>query len=544
MTTHATRLLAVVLLIPLAEWGCGGLAGKQSGSRGYTTGAAGSNGSAIPGTPSTTGTAGNGAPSNTGDKYVPVGTNPFVVTAHDPLSTFAVDVDTASYDIFRRDVNLGVLPQPASVRLEEHVNNFYYAYPAPAATDAHPFRISLAAAGDMFHRGTTLLRVGVQAFDPPASEKKPANIVFLVDVSGSMGAADKLPLVQRVLTRTLDVLSPEDTVSIVTYSEQAQVRVAPLAVREKARIVPVINALTAGGSTAGAAALELAYSQARAALITGGINHILLCTDGDFNVGPSTPEALLALVKAQRQTGITLTVLGFGAGNLNDEMMEKVSNAGNGIYGMISSATQADSYVAERLLSTVVHVAQNMKVQVEFNPARVVSYRLLGYEDRAVADEDFRNDLVDGGEVGAGHRVTALYELVLTGQVLASFEGAPGVVDGVPTGVVPEVAPDDLALVKVRYQPAGASQDSAALEVRAGLPASARCADLTAADADLRWAGAVAGLAEILKHSPYADRALMPDIERIVVEQAAHDPDRMEYAQLFMRAKSLLAATP
>ena len=389
-------MAAVAVLVPLAV-GCGGAGfSGASDSRGRPTGSGGSgsntSGSAGTGGPTSipggTGTAGSGigsvtgaaggaatglgGASNTGDRYVPVGTNPFIMTAHDPLSTFAADVDTASYDIFRRDVNLGLLPQPASVRLEEHVNNFDYAYPAPAASDPHPFRIVLAAAGDMFHRETTLLRVGIAARDPVPFEKRPANVVFLVDVSGSMAAADKLPLVKRVLARTLDVLSPEDTISIVTYSATAVVRLAPTGARDKARILPIIDSLVASGSTAGAAALMLAYDQARRAFISGGINHILMCTDGDFNVGPSSTDALLALVKEQRQTGITLTVLGFGIGNLNDQMMERVSNAGNGIYGVISSATHADRYVDERLLSTLEHVAQNMKIQVEFNPARVV----------------------------------------------------------------------------------------------------------------------------------------------------------------------------
>jgi len=559
---------AVAFLIPLAlgcsgvgstgagdssTTGAGGIRNTGSGSAGTAgpTSIPGGTGTAGSGIGSVTGSAGGGGagvggapPSNTGDQYVPVGTNPFIVTAHDPLSTFAADVDTASYDIFRRDVNLGLLPQPASVRLEEHVNNFDYAYPAPTASDPHPFRISLAAAGDMFHRETTLLRVGIAAREPVPFEKRPANVVFLVDVSGSMAAADKLPLVKRVLARTLDVLSPEDKISIVTYSATAVLRLAPTAASDKARILPIIESLVASGSTAGAAALTLAYDQARRAFISGGINHILMCTDGDFNVGPSDTNALLALVKQQRQTGITLTVLGFGIGNLNDEMMERVSNAGNGIYGVISSAAHADRYVDERLLSTLEHVAQNMKIQVEFNPARVISYRLLGYEDRAVADKDFRNDLVDGGEVGAGHRVTALYELLLTGQVLAAFDGAPPVVDGKPTDLIPEVDPADLVLVKVRYQPAGAAQDAAALEVRAGLPASARGADLSAADADLRWATAVAAFSEILKKSPYADRAFMPTIETIVSEQAALDADRTEFGQLFTRAKALLPVSP
>jgi Ca-activated chloride channel family protein len=568
-------IAAVALLVPLGVACAGAGSSGSSGSKPATgtagsgssasgsAGALGAAGTGVPtsipgvlgtagtgsGIPTGTGTAGGaatgvGGASNTGDQYVPVGTNPFIMTAHDPLSTFAADVDTASYDIFRRDVNLGLLPQPASVRLEEHVNNFDYAYPTPTTSDAHPFKISLAAAGDMFHRETTLLRVGIAAREPVPFEKRPANVVFLVDVSGSMAAADKLPLVKRVLARTLDVLAPEDTISIVTYSATAVLRLAPTAARDKARILPIIDSLVASGSTAGAAALTLAYDQARRGFISGGINHILMCTDGDFNVGPSTTEELLALVKQQRQTGITLTVLGFGIGNLNDQMMERVSNAGNGIYGVISSATNADRYVDERLLSTLEHVAQNMKIQVEFNPARVVSYRLLGYEDRAVADKDFRNDLVDGGEVGAGHRVTALYELLLTGQVLAAFEGAPPVVDGGPSDLIPEVDPADLVLVKVRYQPAGAAQDSPALEVRAGLPAAARCADLGAADGDLRWATAVAAFAEILKKSPYADRAFVPMIETIVAQQVVLDADRLEFGQLFARAKALLPVSP
>jgi Ca-activated chloride channel family protein len=584
MVRHSTAFISVLVLLPLAAAGCSGLNGSGTPGKGSdtslggaigsgagnagTTGSAGAAGPLGTGTGAVTGAAGTGilppgvpagagtagavgavgtggsAPSNTGDQYVPVGTNPFIMTAHDPLSTFAADVDTASYDILRRDVNLGMLPQPASVRLEEHVNNFRYAYPAPTAADPHPFRISLAAVGDMFHRETTLLRVGIQALEPPPFEKRPANVVFLVDVSGSMASDDKLPLVKRVLTRTLDILSPDDTVSIVTYSNTVGVRVPPTRVRDKAQIVPIIDGLVASGGTAGGPALMLAYQQARNAYIEGGINHILLCTDGDFNIGPSSTEELLALVKRERQSGVTLTVLGFGIGNLNDQLMERVSNAGNGIYGVISSAAHADTYVQQRLLSTVVHVAQNMKIQVEFNPARVISYRLLGYEDRAVADMDFRNDAVDGGEVGAGHRVTALYELLLTGQVLGSFEGAPAVVDGPPKGVIPEVDPADLVLVKVRYQAAGAPQDSPALEVRAGLPADSRGVDLGAADADMRWATAVAAFAEILKRSPYADRAFLPSIEAIVAEQAARDTDRTEFSQLFARAKGLLPASP
>ena len=485
--------------------------------------------------------SGSVSPANTGDKYMAVGTNPFVMTSHDPLSTFAVDVDTASYDIFRRDVNLGSLPQPASVRLEEYVNDFSYDYPAPAAAEPTPFTISLGAAAGLFARGTALMRVGIRAFDPPPSAKRPTNLVFLVDVSGSMHSDDKLPLVQRILRDTLEILDATDTVSIVTYAGDTRVRLAPTPVSESARITAEIDGLNAAGSTAGAAGLSLAYQQARAGYIDGGINHILLCTDGDFNVGPTSTDALLKLVKEQRDSGVTLTALGFGVGNLNDAMMEAVADAGNGVYGMISSATQADQYASERMLSTLVHVANNMKVQVSFNPSRVAAYRLLGYEDRAVADADFRNDKVDGGEVGAGHQVTALYEVVLTGQAIPTPTGAPDVLQGPPVTDTPtDVATDDVARVSVRYQAIGEPVDAAAHEVAVGLPAAALGADLAAADADLRWAASVAAFAEILKQSPFADRAALPTIETVVGEQAARDADRTEFAQLFAKAKAML----
>ena len=515
--------IAVVCAL-LGATGCGGFgeSAKSSGSP-------------------TTGTTLPPAPSNAGDKYVAVGTNPFVSTAHDPLSTFAVDVDTASYDIFRRDVNLGMLPQPASVRLEEYVNDFAYDYPAPAATDPDPFKITLGAAAGLFDRGTALLRVGIQAFDPPPSAKRPANIVFLVDVSGSMQSEDKLPLVQRLLRDTLEILDPTDLVSVVTYAGDVRVRLAPTTVSNSSQIVTVIDGLSSGGSTYGAGGLTLAYDQARLAFIDGGINHIVLCTDGDFNVGPSSTEELLAIVKQQRDSGITLTALGFGIGNLNDQMMEAISDAGNGVYGMISSATQADQYAAQRMLSTLVHVANNMKVQLQFNPARVLAYRLLGYEDRAVADTDFRNDKVDGGEVGAGHRVTALYEVVLAGQAIPMPDGAPEVLQGPPVGdLPPDIGGDDVVRVSVRYQAIGDAADAPAREIGVSLPTGAVGANLAAADADLRWAASVAAFAEILKQSPFADRNALTVIDGVVSEQATRDADRTEFAQLYAKARQLL----
>ncbi|MBN1654545.1 MAG: VWA domain-containing protein [Deltaproteobacteria bacterium] len=479
---------------------------------------------------------------NSGDKYEEVGTNPFVLTAYDPFSTFAADVDSASYDLFRRDVTDGFLPRPASVRLEEYVNYFTYDYPAPSQEDEHPFSISLAAAPSLFNSQTRLLRVGIQAVKPPPSEKKPANVVFLIDVSGSMSSSDKLPLVQSLLTQTLEVLGPDDTVAIVTYASGTGVRLTPTPVSEKTAIAAAINGLSAGGSTAGASGIALAYEQAEQGFIEGGINHVVLCTDGDFNVGPSSDQALVDLIEQKRQTGITLTVVGFGSGNLNDSMMEKVTNAGNGIYAVISSQEQAERYAAERMLNTMIQIAKDMKIQVEFNPETVYAYRLLGYENRAIADEDFRNDVIDAGEVGAGHRVTALYELVMVGDEIPDIEGAPEPQDGEPVEGEREISAENMVLVKVRYKEVDATQEDPAFEVSSSLQPEQIADDYSNADMDFQWAIAIASFAEILKHSPYADRGRLDEIEEIVTEQTLRDVDREEFVELFAIAKPLIIA--
>jgi Ca-activated chloride channel family protein len=515
--------------------------GATSYGSGGTTVGAGSGGAGVASVP---GAGGAGGAANAGDQYVAVGTNPFIATMHDPLSTFGADVDTASYDIFRRDVNLGSLPQPDSVRLEDYVNDFSYDYPAPAIDDPTPFRISLAAARNVFDRKTTLLRVGIQATKPPPFEKHPANVVFLIDVSGSMQSADKLPLAKRIVIDALQLLEPTDRVSIVTYASGTNIRLPPTPVAQRADITAVVDGLVAGGSTYGAGGLNVAYDQAAAGYIDGGINHVVLCTDGDFNVGPSSTAELLALVRSKRDTGVTLTALGFGAGNLNDQMMEAVSNAGNGMYSMISSADQADNYAQNRLLSTLLHVAKDMKIQVEFNPAQVTAYRLLGYEDRAIADTNFRNDAIDGGEVGAGHRVTALYELVLAGNTLALKPGQPAIQDGAASDTLAEVAPTDMVLVKVRWKAIGATDATAAMEVNESL-APEHCSDsIGVGDPDLRWAAGVAAFAEILKKSPFADLSYIPEIDAVVAAQTARDGDRTEFADLYARAKPLLPLLP
>ncbi|MBX3269601.1 MAG: von Willebrand factor type A domain-containing protein [Sandaracinaceae bacterium] len=469
------------------------------------------------------------------ERYEAVGTNPFVRTAHDPFSTFASDVDTASFDIFERDIAAGALPHPDGVRLEEYVNYFAYDYPTPPAHSEVPFDVHLALAPHPLGRDLALLRVAVQAEAAPAQVKRPTNLVFLVDVSGSMGSADKLPLAQTLMIAALGVLEPTDTVSIVAYASNTGVRLPPTPVAERARIEAAVRSLSAAGSTAGESGIRLAYAQAEAAFIEGGFNHVALMTDGDFNLGISSTDELVSLIEERRRTGVTLTALGFGRGNLNDAMMERVSNAGNGIYTVIVDADHARRYVEERLLSSVRHVAKDLKIQLELNPEHVVAYRLLGYENRALTTEQFRDDAVDAGEIGAGHRVTALYELVLPHQ---SIPADAMVREGEPVEGAREIAATDLVEVRVRYKALGASEEDPAFEIRAALTP----ADLAAAgaDADLEWAAAIAAFAEILKGSPFGDVADLPNIAEIVHAQAGRDRDRARFAERFDATRALL----
>jgi Ca-activated chloride channel family protein len=428
------------------------------------------------------------------------------------------------------------------VRLEEYVNAFSYDYPAAAHDAEVPFNISLAAGPSFFERNSVTLRVGIQGKLAPPDEKRPANLVFLVDTSGSMQTSDKLPLVKEVLSHSLQVLEDTDTVSIVTYAGFVSVLLGPTPVAQDSVILAALAGLDAGGSTAGAAGIDLAYEQALAGFIEGGINHVVLCTDGDFNVGTSSTDELVEKIVEKRKTGVTLTTLGFGIGNLNDAMMEQVSDAGNGIYSVITSVADADQYAEESLLATMTHIAKDMKLQIEFNPAKVYAYRLLGYENRAIVDEQFRDDTVDGGEVGSGHRVTALYELVLQNE-LPAIEGAPDPLDGEASTEALEVAADDLVLVKVRYKAVDATETDPALEVNASLAPSDIAAEVTDLDADFQWASSVASFAEILKGSPFAGKSMLPAIQS-ALSNPAHDShaDRVEFRQLFSTAAPMMVA--
>jgi Ca-activated chloride channel family protein len=327
-------------------------------------------------------------------------------------------------------------------------------------------------------------------------------------------------------------------VSIVTYSGHTAVALPPTPVSKAVDIEEVIGSLTAGGGTDGGQGIQLAYKQAEAAFIAGGINHVMLCTDGDFNLGITDPNALVDLIVKERESGITFTGLGYGA-SPNDAMMERVSDAGNGTYSVIYSQANADDYTQNRLLGNLDYIAKDMKIQVEFNPDKVYAYRLLGYEDRAIADSDFRNDVVDAGEVGAGHRVTALYQLVLAGGAIPVASMAPSPQDGVLYSGGREVSAEDYALVKVRYKAPDATTTDAALEVNQPLRTVAD--SWSNLDADFQWAYAVASFAEILKGSPYATPSALNTIDKII-NQPVHDgiAERLEFRSSFDKAKPLI----
>jgi len=348
-------------------------------------------------------------PSNNSERYDGKEVASIKRVSEAPVSTFAVDVDTGSYSNVRRILNEGRLPQAAAVRTEEMINYFRYDYPLPTSREA-PFSVNTDLAQTPWNKESKLLRIGLRGYDIARDQRPRANLVFLVDVSGSMGGRNKLDLVKSTLKLTADQLRKDDRVSIVVYSGRTGVLLEPTS--NKDHIKQAIDCMYASGSTAGGAALKLAYSTARAHYLKNGINRIILTTDGDFNVGTSDVKELKEIVARERKSGVSLTALGFGTGNIKEDIMEGIANVGNGNYAYIDSANEARKVLSDELSSTLFTIAEDVKIQVEFNPDNVKEYRLIGYENRLLAEEDFDNDTVDAGDIGAGHQVTALYEVI------------------------------------------------------------------------------------------------------------------------------------
>jgi len=349
------------------------------------------------------------------ENYAHFDENPLRRVAEHPVSTFSIDVDTGSYGNIRRMLREGRLPPRDAVRVEELINYFSYDYPVPESPDT-PFNVSIEQAVTPWNPETRLLQIGIQGYRPEPAAIPAANLVFLIDVSGSMASPDKLPLLVNSLKMLSRELGSDDRVAMVVYAGASGVVLESTPGNETAKITSALDRLAAGGRTNGAAGIELAYAQAEQGFIEGGINRVILATDGDFNVGTVSFEALVDLIERKRASGIALTTLGFGAGNYNDQLMERLADAGNGNHAYIDTLSEARKVLVDERAATLMTIAQDVKIQLEFNPATVAEYRLIGYENRMLQREDFNNDQVDAGDIGAGHTVTALYEIALAGS--------------------------------------------------------------------------------------------------------------------------------
>ncbi|MDQ3364446.1 MAG: VWA domain-containing protein [Myxococcota bacterium] len=475
--------------------------GKEAKPRGASTGVARGRGTMIRGDRE----GGEGSKNH--------GQNPWTSTDRDRLSTFAADVDTASYTLARRTLTEGALPVHAAVRVEEFVNYFDYAFPAPTA--GTPFAVLMQAAPSPVNPARHILRVGVGTKAKAAHERKPANLVFLVDVSGSMSGPDRLELAKqslRILTQNLD---EHDTVSLVTYAGSTRVVLKPTGLQHKARILSAIDELTSGGSTAMGSGIDLAYQQAMQGLRPGAISRVIVLSDGDANVGTATHDAILKTIAGRVKEGVTLSTIGFGMGNYKDELMEQLANKGNGNNFYIDSLAAAKKVFEQQLGSTLEVVAKDAKFQIDFDPTLVARYRLVGYENRDIADHDFRNDKVDAGEIGAGHQVTALYEIELTDA--GKQANAP------------------IATVRIRHkEPTGEQAIEAAFPMIGGPAAS-----FANAPVDFRFAFAVAAFADVLRGGEDAEHWSLAQIRDVAKAGAGDDADRQELVMLIGKAIAL-----
>lgn len=466
------------------------------------------------------------------EAYSRIDDNPFLRTADRPLSTFSSDVDTASYANIRRFLRDGRLPPNDAVRIEEMINYFHYAYPAPPK--GQPFSITTEVGPSPFHAKYQLVRIGLQA---PAinDDKVPArNLVFLLDVSGSMMSPDKLPLVKRAMNLLVENLRDNDRVAIVVYAGSEGLALPSTSGKHKDAIRTAIANLEAGGSTNGAAGIKLAYSLAQQHFVKGGINRVILATDGDFNVGITNEGDLTRLIEQQREHGVFLSVLGFGTGNLKDATMEKLADRGNGNFAYIDTIEEARKVLVKEAGATLVTVAKDVKLQVEFNPATVAGYRLIGYENRLMRDQDFNDDKKDAGDIGAGHSVTALYEIVPAGVPVPG-----GKVDQLKyqTKSQPTNAnANELMTVKVRYKAPDGKQSKLVAQ-----PIKAEQRSIAQTSNDFRWAAAVAGFGMMLRDAKDRGQLSWAAVTSLAVGARGSDAEgyRRQMIEMVKRAARL-----
>jgi len=461
-----------------------------------------------------------------------------VLTSIEPTSTFSIDVDTGSYTNARRFLRAGQLPPANAVRIEEFINYFDYTYPTTKGQD--PFTANFEVAPSPDGSGTYLLKIGVQAQESGYDgSEKPWNLVFLIDVSGSMNSADKLPLVQRSLTLLVNNMRQGDTLSIVTYAHGARTVLSPSGIEKKSQILDAINMLSAGGGTHGAAGIDQAYKAAEQAWIANGVNRVILATDGDFNVGTTGTEELIKLIEQKRKSGITLTTLGFGTNNYNEAMMEQIANKGNGNYFYIDNFSEARKVFEHDLHGTLEVVAKDVKLQIEFNPEHIAQYRLVGYENRKLRNQDFANDKIDAGEIGAGHSVTALYEIILTGteaaqRLVTEYRYKKPELKEEKSARESNFAAE-LAFLKIRYKE---PQGNRSKLLNFPLNRNVIQEKFTTASSDFRFTAAVSAFAHLLRGSQYEPELSFSEVAQLAKEAKGEDPHgyRQEFIELVQNA--------
>lgn len=466
------------------------------------------------------------------ETYKEIKENSFVAVAQQPVTTFSADVDRAAYANVRRIIGYGQIPPKDAVRIEEMVNYFDYDYPAPEEGSASPLRVSPELAPAPWNPNHLLLRIGLQAKKIDLTKAPPSNIVFLIDVSGSMDEENKLPLLKSSFKMLLGQLRPDDKIAIVTYANGTKVALPSTSVKDKEKIIKVLDNLYASGGTSGGRGIQLAYEQAQKSFIKNGNNRIILATDGDFNIGINNTTDLEKFIEKQRESGIYMSVLGFGIGNYRDDMAETIADKGNGNYAYIDNITEAKKVLVNELSGTLFAVAKDVKLQLEFNPKYVKEYKLIGYENRMLANEDFTNDKKDAGEIGAGHTVTALYELVPSdGKVAQSLRYQSQELNEKGKG-------NELGFLKIRYKDPKV-KDAKSVEITEPLVFNKKA--LKETSTDYRFAASVAEFGILLRDNSNKANATYDQVIELAEGAIGKDPEgyRKEFVRLVKSVKML-----